>query len=178
MPERGASTDTLRSSGIVCPAVTTVASATASQVPRSTVRRVGPTNYRRDVVDRLAQSATDDRQLHPDVHEHRARRDVGHRVMTGGEEELERIPLRDVQQPGRQLKQHRADQHQDRQPFDLADQPANDRRSNSFGHTDHSLTTISGIAAMPEMTCRPWVTRYSQTGRVGQKNQGCGCWMK
>ena len=27
---------------------------------------------------------------------------------------------------------------------------------------------------MPEMTCRPWVTRYSQTGRVGQKNHGCG----
>ena len=51
-------------------------------------------------------------------------------------------------------------------------------RSNSFGHTDHSLTMISGIAAMPEMTCRPWVTRYSQTGRVGQKNHGCGCWMK
>ena len=45
-------------------------------------------------------------------------------------------------------------------------------RSNSLGHTDLSLTTISGIAAMPERTCRPWVTRYSQTGRVGQKNQG------
>ena len=43
-------------------------------------------------------------------------------------------------------------------------------RSNSLGHTDLSLTTISGIAAMPEMTCRPWVTRYSQTGRVDQKN--------
>ena len=47
-------------------------------------------------------------------------------------------------------------------------------RSNSFGHTDHSLTMISGMAAMPEMTCRPWVTRYSQTGRVGQKNHGWG----
>ena len=41
-PERGASTDTLRSSGTVCPAVTTVASATASHVPRRTVRRDGP----------------------------------------------------------------------------------------------------------------------------------------
>ncbi len=51
-------------------------------------------------------------------------------------------------------------------------------RSNSLGHTDLSLTTISGIAAMPERTWRPWVTRYSQTGRVGQTNQGCGCWMR
>jgi hypothetical protein len=31
---------------------------------------------------------------------------------------------------------------------------------------------------MPDTTCNPWVSRYSHTGRVGQKNHGCGCWMK
>ena len=45
-------------------------------------------------------------------------------------------------------------------------------RAKSFGQTDHSLTMISGMAAMPDITCRPCVTRYSQTGRVGQKNHG------
>jgi hypothetical protein len=46
--------------------------------------------------------------------------------------------------------------------------PPNTGRANSFGHTDHSLTTSSGMAAMPVTTWRPWVRRYSQTGRVGQ----------
>ena len=43
---------------------------------------------------------------------------------------------------------------------------------NSFGTTDHSLASTMGITTRPRLTCRPCVSRYSQTGRVGQSKYG------
>ena len=34
------------------------------------------------------------------------------------------------------------------------------------------------MVASPVATCRPWVTRYSPTGRDGHQNQPGGCWMR
>ena len=43
--------------------------------------------------------------------------------------------------------------------------------SNSFGSTDHSLASRIGMSTSPRVTCRPWLTRYSHTGWVGQENR-------
>src|ERR671922_772794 len=44
--------------------------------------------------------------------------------------------------------------------------------ANRRGMTDHSFATRNGTAASPPVTCRPWVTPYSQAGRVGQVKVG------
>lgn len=45
-------------------------------------------------------------------------------------------------------------------------------QSNSFGSTDQSLPSTTGMSTIPSVTCRPWVTRNSQDGRVGQSKSG------
>ncbi|MFC7590807.1 hypothetical protein ACFQYP_49350 [Nonomuraea antimicrobica] len=44
-------------------------------------------------------------------------------------------------------------------------------QENSLGMTDHSLARSIGTSVNPPMTCTPWVTRYNQTGSVGQSNR-------
>ena len=43
--------------------------------------------------------------------------------------------------------------------------------SNSRGITDHSFASSTGNSASPIETCRPWVSAYSQDGRVGHPNR-------
>ena len=56
-----------------------------------------------------------------------------------------------------------AHQHRDRDPLERLDDQRTARpsagRMNSRGKTDHSLTSSSGIAAVPEMMCSPCVQR-------------------
>lgn len=44
-------------------------------------------------------------------------------------------------------------------------------QANSLGMTDHSLASSIGTSVSPPTTCAPWVTRYNQTGSVGQSNR-------
>ncbi len=37
--------------------------------------------------------------------------------------------------------------------------------------TDHSFASRTGKRASPIVTCNPWVTAYSHTGRVGHPNR-------
>lgn len=42
---------------------------------------------------------------------------------------------------------------------------------NSFGTTDHSFASSTGISVIPSVTWTPWVRRYSQDGFVGQEKR-------
>lgn len=44
-------------------------------------------------------------------------------------------------------------------------------QANSLWMTDHSLASTMGSSVSPRMTWIPWVSRYSQTGRVGQSKR-------
>ena len=51
--------------------------------------------------------------------------------------------------------------------------------STSRARTVHNLASSSGIDAVPVVTCRPCVTRYSPAGRAGELNQpggSCARW--
>ena len=128
-----------------------------------------------DPAERLAQRAPDHRQLDPDVHQHRAHGHPRHRVVARGEEELKAYHWAVFSRPVLSWNSIDATSTRIDSSLELRTGPPRIGRSNSFGHTDHSLTTSSGIAAMPVATCRPWVNRYSQTGRVGHQNHGWGC---
>ena len=45
-------------------------------------------------------------------------------------------------------------------------------QANSRGITDHSLASTTGTRTSPRPTCRPWVSRKSHDGRVGQSIGG------
>ena len=45
-------------------------------------------------------------------------------------------------------------------------------QANSRGITDQSLASTIGIRTSPSPTCRPWLSRYSHDGSVGQSNVG------
>lgn len=42
---------------------------------------------------------------------------------------------------------------------------------NSFGTTDHSFASSTGISVIPSVTWTPWLRRYSQGGFVGQEKR-------
>ncbi len=44
--------------------------------------------------------------------------------------------------------------------------------ANNRGITDHSLAATTGTSASPNPTCRPWVSRYSHDGWLGQSKLG------
>jgi hypothetical protein len=44
------------------------------------------------------------------------------------------------------------------------------------GHTTQSLARSTGSEAIPQATCRPWVSRNSPAGRAGTGSQESGCW--
>src|SRR4029079_1758359 len=45
-------------------------------------------------------------------------------------------------------------------------------QENRRGSTDHNLASTTGITTRPKPTCRPWLSRYSHDGRVGQSKLG------
>ena len=72
--------------------------------------------------------------------------------MARREEELERVPLRDVEHAGGQRDSIEPTSTRIDAALDLADQPADHRPLEQLGRPT-TASTISGIAAMPLMTC-------------------------
>ncbi len=115
----------MRSQGTVLPAVASTATPEASQVVRSSPRRVRPARggrggrpVQRPGLEVVAERGADHRQLHGDVHDQRPDRDPADGVVGGPEAERPRVPLRGVEQPGGELEDRRRDQHRDAQPLE------------------------------------------------------------
>ena len=133
-PDRTPSTETRRSAGTVDPAVTRAATPTASQVVRSSPRRVSTPGSVASARSWAVSSTSAPRaprtigQLDGDVDDQRADRHPGDGVVGGPEGEgRPRVPLRSVGDPGRELEDRRRDQHPDRDAFGRVQARARER---------------------------------------------------